>query len=191
LPFRLPGGRVLDLQAEAYHVSNDTREAVTGFLTSNTERLGRLAGVGWYGQLSFWCCGGPVRDEAIGTVRPRHVDLDRRGSDAARGREVRRGLELVAIASGIHARYEAASRGGEATASSPSGDLVVYQLGGGAQYWLGRHFRGGVHYAAYLAPDAGSDANLALMPGNVPDRSGVASGSPAMHELTVRVQAGF
>jgi hypothetical protein len=191
LPVQLSGGRVLDLQAEAYHVSNDTREAVAGFLTSNTERLGRLAGVGWYGQLSFWCCGGPVRDEAIGTVRPRHVELDRRGPGAATGREIRRGLELVAIASGIHARYEAASREGEATAVTPSGDLVVYQLGGGAQYWIGRHFRGGVHYSAYLAPGAGRAENLAITPGNLPDREGVVRDSSVMHELTVRVQAGF
>ncbi|MBM4359439.1 MAG: hypothetical protein FJ096_15150 [Deltaproteobacteria bacterium] len=202
LPFDLPGGRALDLQGEAYYVENGTREAVAGFVTTNTERFGRLQGVGWYGQLSFWCCGDPYANGDIGVTAPRRVELDRptpsersaaqRTSEAGSRARIPRGLELVAIASGINANYDGASREGSVKdAKTPRSNVAVYQLGIGGQYWFGRNFRAGLHYSAYLAPNAGTIKNLVALPSNVTDRTGNVDGGTASHELTLRLQAGF
>ncbi len=199
LPVQLPGGRALDLQGEAYFVENGTREAVTGFVATNTERFGRLQGVGWYAQLSFWCCGDAYANGDIGVTAPRRVELDRPtqvrprfAAEASGATRIPRGLELVALASGINANYDGASR--EASTKDPKtprSNVNVYQVGVGGQYWFGRNFRAGLHYSAYLAPNSGTIKNLVTLPANVPDRDGATEDGHASHELTFRMQAGF
>lgn len=199
LPIRLPGGSALDLQGEAYFVENDTREAVVDFVATNTERFGRLQGVGWYGQLSYWCCGDPFANGTIGEATPRRVELGGEASPnggpppaGVQRRTVPRGLELVAIASGINANYDGATRVGSTKDSkTPRSNVNVYQLGVGGQYWFGRNFRGGLHYSAYVVPNAGTIQNLAVVPSNVPDQSGAVNAGNSSHELTLRLQAGF
>lgn len=189
LPFQLPEGRGLDLQSEVHYVENDTREAVAGYVTTNSERFGRIQGVGWYAQLSFWCCGNAYANGDVGEVKPKRLDLD---VPAAKRPALRRGVELLALASGIDANYDGATREGSTKdAKTPRSNVKVFQLGGGAQYWFGRNFRGGVFYSGYLAPNAGTPKNLVVMPGNVPDAAGAVSGSPLLHEVTLRLAAGF
>src|SRR6185369_5807771 len=62
---------MFDLRGEAYYVSNDTREAVDGFQLTNTERLGRMSGVGWYVQASAWPVGDAFVPPEPGIHRPR------------------------------------------------------------------------------------------------------------------------
>ncbi len=201
LPLQLPGGRVLDLQSELYYVENDTRESVTGFLSTNTERFGRTQGVGWYAQLSFWCCGDAHANGDVGVVVPPRVALQHPAATAtshARSEEltpvsrVPRGLELLLLASGIDANYDGAGREGSTRdAKTPRSNIKVFQLGGGAQYWFGKNFRSGVFYSGYVAPKSASASNLVVLPGNVPDENGVTSGATVLHELTFRLAAGF
>ena len=185
LPFQLPGGRALELQSELYYVENDTREAVAGYVSTNTERFGRTQGLGWYAQLSLWCCGDAHANGAVGVVKPRQRAL-------GQPTRIPRGLELLALASGIDANYDGAGREGSTPdAKTPRSNVKVFQLGGGAQYWFGSNFRGGAFYSAYVAPDSGTAKNLVSLPGDVPDESGKANGTSVLHEVTLRLAAGF
>ncbi len=186
VPFDLPGGRGIDVQSEFYYLENNTREAVEGFIAANTERLGRVKGIGWYAQASFWLCGNAFASGEPGVVKPEHAELEH-------PEPIKRGLELVAVASGISASYDGASRSdpGFEDRLTPRSNITVYQFGGGLQFWFGNNFRAGLHYMGYLAPHGGEAENLALTPGNVPDRDGVVSGKHSHHELAVRLAAGF
>lgn len=175
------------LQAEAHYVVNNTREAVDGYQLTNTERLGRMKGVGWYAQLSAWPFGDAFLGPEPGVTQPKHLDL--RSREPAK---VPHGLELIAIVSGINANYRGASRL-ESTADpkTPAGDINVYQLGGAVNYWHSRHVRVGVSYMAYLAPDAGTAKNLAVVPDNLQVTDGKAGTGSLLHEISGRIAVAF
>jgi hypothetical protein len=185
LPFDLPGGRAIDVESELYYLHNDTREAVAGFVATNTERFGRVKGIGWYAQVSFWLCGDAFANGDPGVTRPVTVELERPSP-------IKRGLEVVLIASGIRASYDGASReSSPEDPRTPRSQIDSYQFGGGAQYWFGANFRGSLQYMAYFAPNSGEDGNLVLVPRNVPDRDGEIKGGHSHHELAIRMAAGF
>ena len=77
---------------------------------------------------------------------------------------MKKGLEILAIAAGIDARYEGASRGGVADKKTPSGDVTVYELGFGASYWVSRFFRASVNYIVYDTPGSGGGGNSPTLP---------------------------
>lgn len=179
------GDRVV-VQGEAYYVANDTREALDGYQLTNTERLGRMRGLGWYGQLSVWPTGKPlVAGEPGNSSRPTHVDFEKPV-------KVESGLELLAIVAGIDATYAGAARQGEPDAKTPGSttnpaqDIQIREYGVGMNYWYTRHVRLSVNYVAYQTPGSGSADNLAVVPGNVlpeaPDPS-----AHLLHELSTRI----
>lgn len=175
------------LQGEAYYVVNNTREAVDGYQLTNTERLGRLKGVGWYAQLTAWAFGDPFIPPEPGMSRPKHLDL--RTKEPAK---VPHGLELTAIVSGISANYDGASRlKSKADANSPSGDIDIYQVGGAVNYWHTRHVRLGIDYMAYLTPGSGSAKNLATVPDNLQTTNGKAATGHVISEIGGRITIGF
>ena len=53
---RIPYER-FDLTSEFIWIHNETREAIEGYQSMNTERAGRITGYGYYAQLGFWAMG--------------------------------------------------------------------------------------------------------------------------------------
>jgi hypothetical protein len=176
------------LQGEAYYVANNTREAVDGYQLTNTERLGRIKGVGWYAQASVWPVGDAFLAGEPGIYRPRHLDL--KAKDSPR---MPHGLEILAIVSGINANYKGGSRlGSTDDPRTPSGAINIYQFGGGVNYWHTRHVRVGINYMAYLTPGSGTASNTAVVPANLQT---AADGKPGsghlLHELGGRLAVAF
>ncbi len=167
-----------DVRGEAYWVDNHTREAVDGFQLTNTERIGRVHGVGWYVQLSCWPLGDPWVGGEPGITRPRHLNIDAPF-------QIKKGLEVLAIAAGIDARYDGASRGGVADKNTPSGDVTIYEYGFGASYWLTRFFRAQINYIVYHTPGSGTSENQAVVPGNAGKTP--KAGPDVLHELGARL----
>jgi Phosphate-selective porin O and P len=182
---RLPYG-IVDLRGEAYYLANNTREAVDGYQLTNTERLGRIKGIGWYAQLSVWPVGDAFVSDDPGTgPRPVKVDLSREAD------KPKKGLEIAALVSGISASYDGASRGGAYDAKTPGAengpgtDISILQLGLGASYWHTKNVRLSVNYSLFLAPGSGTQDNLARMPGNTLKQPDLDAHS--MHELSTRL----
>ncbi len=190
VPIDLPHGLGLDVQAEAYYLENNTRDAVDGFQNSTREHLGRVRGYGWYAQLSFWALGQAFANGEPGNALPEHMEL-------RHPEPIKRGLELIAVASGVSASYQSANRSSPdpadpANIAMQQGNINVYQVGGGAQYWFGTNLRGGIHYMAYLAPNSGDKAlNYVVLPSNLPDKDGNQTDKHVHHELAIRLAAGF
>lgn len=182
VPFGLPTGSVFDIHGEAYYVANNTREAVDGFQLTNTERFGRVKGVGWYAMVSFWgCCTDQLVSPEPGITRPVTVDLSK--EDA-----IKRGINVAAIAGGIHANYSGATREESLPdPNTPSADIDVYQFGGIVQYWYSWNFRAAIEYMLYFAPDSGlPPENQVVVPDNL-----VGGGKHLHHELGMRLAVSF
>lgn len=187
LPFRMPTGSVIELRGEAYYVANNTREAIDGYQQTNTERFGRVKGLGWYGMISWWACG---LDQLVsgepGITRPVSVDLDKEAP-------VLRGLEISAIASGIAANYSGATRlESTADTNTPDKNIALYQFGATVQYWYSWNFRAAINYMVYLAPDSGDSArNQAIVPDNLSIVDGARGDGHLHHELGTRLAVSF
>lgn len=185
---RLRAGRFA-LQSEAYFVGNNTREAVDGYQLTNTERLGRMKGVGWYAQLSAWPFGDAFLTPEPGVYRPRHLDL----SGRAPTRQPH-GLEVIALVSGINANYDGASRlGSKADSKTPSGDITLYQAGVGVNYWHTKHVHVTFNYMAYVTPNSGTKTNEAVVPDNLQKLADgkTPSNGHVLHELGGRLAVAF
>jgi len=181
---------IFDIRGEAYYVSNGTREAVDGFQLTNTERLGKVTGVGWYAQVSAWPLGDAFVNGDPGMVRPTRIDF------AKEPERPKKGLEVLLLVAGVNAAYDGASRGGEydgKTPGNPSGktakDLTVYQYGVGLNYWHTSYVRVSLNYSIYHTPGSGSPDNLAGVPGNLGKTP--IEGANMMHELSTRVGVAF
>src|SRR5262249_17856065 len=147
-----------------------------GFLLSNTERLGRIRGAGWYAQLSGWPLGDAYVRPEPGISAPRQLDLSR--SEGA----AKRGLELLALFAGVNASYDGAIRGGELAPAAPPPTIQGYALAFAAQYWHTQHVRLMLEYAAYLTPKSG-ETNAAGVPDNRTATGGELGRGHALHEL--------
>lgn len=182
-----PTGAVFELRGEGYFVSRQTREAIQGFETTNTERFGRLRGASFYAELSFWgCCTDQLVTGEPGVYRPYSIDP---------GRDIpnKRGLEVSVLGAGIAANYDGATREGSLPdANTPTKNIVVWQAGGGIQYWWNWNFRAGLNYFAYIVPEAGdATRNQAIVPDNLPHRSGLVGTRSVHHELAARLALTF
>ena len=184
-----------ELRAEAYWVDNGTREAIDGFAFEHTERLGNVEGVGWYVHASAWPIGDAFVNGEPGFSRPPRLDLS--GATPKKSYDDRRGLEVMAIAAGVQARYDGAVRGGDYDAATPgapgrTSKISVVQLGLGATYWHTRFVRVSVNWLAYHTPGSGAGENLALVPGNLlRDAENPARSAAWMHELGARAAVNF
>jgi hypothetical protein len=177
------------LQAEAYYVANNTREAIDGTQLLHTERFGRLVGVGWYMQLSAWPVGDAFLTPEPGYYRPRHLDLSTKPPT-----RMPHGLEVIVNLSGINGSYKGATRlGSMPDPNTPMGDLNIYELTLGANYWHTKHARFGVYYSAYITPGSGTTANEAVVADNL--TQDLATMKPhtghVLHEMSARLAAAF
>ena len=184
---RLPFSR-FELRGEAYYVARNTREALDGYVVTNTERLGQLRGVGWYAQASVWAWGDAFASAPPGFFRPPDFDLSKPAPPR------KNGLEILAIVAGVNAHYDGASRAGVADSKTPGGSAAgtainAYEVGLGATYWYTRHFRVSVNYHAYVTPGSGTPDDLAVVPGNV--GKSASSSAHVLHELGGRVGVMF
>jgi hypothetical protein len=180
---RLPIWRAA-LQAEAHYVNNDTREAIDGFQETNTERLGGMKGVGWYATLSLWAWGDTFISGDPGFVRPVHVDLSQPPE------KIKKGIEVLAVVSGVNATYDGASRGGKYDAKTPGASGVgtkidVLQIGAGVNFWYTKNCRLMLNYMAYETPNSLTPNNLATVPGNL--GSAPDTNAHVIHELGGRI----
>jgi hypothetical protein len=187
LPFQVPSGAVFDIRGEAYYLENNTREAVDGFELTNTERFGRVKGVGWYATVSWWaCCSDQLVSGEPGVYRPATVDL-------ADDSPTLRGLEVLLTAGGVAANYSGATReDSQPDANTPNSDITLYQFGGGIQFWYAKNFRVLLNYMLYFAPDSGDPAqNQAIVPDNLFIEDGARGGGHIHHELGTRLSVSF
>jgi phosphate-selective porin len=183
---RLPISK-FELRGEGYYVANNTREALEGYQVTNTERFGRITGVGWYVQLSAWPIGDAFANGDPGIHRPTSMDLSKDPG------KPKKGLEVVAIVGGVNADYNGASRGGSAydekTPGAPgvTSNVTVMQYGLGANYWYSKSFRASVNYILYQTPGSGADKeNLASVPGNSSKVAETRDTAHTLHELGTR-----
>ncbi len=140
----------VDLTGEFMYANYDTREAVDGYqLSAYTERLGVLKGTGWYVEAAYWLFGDR---EILGNYpsygRPLHVNLSDPQKPASHA------LEVLAKVEELSLTYQSSSRGGIANANTPDGDIRVYDVEFGINYWATRHLRVGVNYTHSMFPDA-------------------------------------
>ncbi len=167
LELRIPI-RAFVIRSEAYWVSRATREAIDGTQATNSERFGRIRGVGWYTEISAWILqlAGLVDGGAptLGSYpRASHLELARLTPPSER-----HGFEIAALAAGINATYDGASRGGDPDPSTPAAGIRIYQFGAAVNYWHSNHFRVSINGNGYYAPGSSSADNLAVMPGTSP-----------------------
>ncbi|MFO0612394.1 MAG: porin [Polyangiaceae bacterium] len=184
---RVPIGPV-DIRGEAYYVANHTREAVDGFQFTNTERLGTLKGVGWYGQATWWVAGDSYISGEPGYPRPSKLNTHKK-------EEIKRGAELTLLGAGVHGDYDGNARGGKdddatpGSAKNPATNFTIYQFSAAASYWHSKFIRMTFNYSMYLTPGSGSTDNLASVPANV-----FGERDPSdhlLHEFGLRLQAWF
>jgi hypothetical protein len=185
-PFDLPGGRAIEVRGELYYVANNTREAVQGFESTNTERFGRINGIGGYAIVSAWVLGDKLVSGEPGVHRPIKVDFK---EDAP----ILRGLELFGLVGGISANYSGATREGSVPDElTPQADINIIQFGGGTQYWFGQNFRAAFHYTGYALPNSVEPTlNAAIVPDNLRvDGNDVGAGE-LHHEISGRLAISF
>ena len=186
LPFDLPAGRALDIQFELYYVSNKTREAIQGFELTNTERFGRMNGLGGYTQISAWLLGDTFVTGEPGVHRPPEVNLN---EDAP----MLRGLEAYVLFGAVAANYTGATRNGSsADSETPVADINIFNFGGGLQYWYGPNFRAGLSYTGYqLSDSVDNDLNAAITPDNIRVEGDQRGARDTHHELSARLGVTF
>lgn len=173
-----------DLQSELVLLKNGTREAVEGYQSTNTERIGTMKGAAGYVQLGYTLLGKPHLMGAPGHgVRPRTLDFTKQESLLPA-----QSLEVLVRVEALGAKYKGASRGGQPAAGGGlDGDIKIGSLGLGVNYWATRHVRLSANWVAYRMPDSGTSDNRAVSPGNVAGHSD----AHVLHELGVRAGVMF
>ncbi len=178
----------VDIAGQAYYSDYHTREALDGFQLTNTERLGTMSGVGMTAWVTWWAFGDQRIGSAVGRQKPAKLNLKRKA-------DLKRGLEVTAIFSGILAKYDGNDRGGDddektpGSEGNPGSHIEAYQFGGALSYWHTRSVRLSFNYVAYFTPNSGSTDNLAAVPGNL-----YGDKSPEvhfLHEIGTRVQLAY
>jgi hypothetical protein len=137
-----------DFTGEAVYAVANTREAVDGYqLSPFTERATRLTGWAYYAQLGAWILGNRdiVGNPSYG--KPLHADLKE-----AR-KMPQRGVQLLAKLEQLHATYSG-PRGGALDAKTPIGDIDVFSVAFGVNFWATRHLRVGLDYSFFNFPDS-------------------------------------
>ena len=187
---RMPIGN-FDFRGEGYWVRNETREAVSGFETTNSERLGVVEGGAFYVMLAGWLGDAHVRGMPGLAGRPPNIDPSRKLPKPMRG------VELAVQGGAGVANVKGAARGGVADSrtpgsgqpNAPNGDLTVAQVGAIASYWHTRHVRVSLSYQLYIAPKSGSLDNPALVAGHLGE--GPDPGQHPLPELGARAAVSF
>jgi hypothetical protein len=169
----LPVGR-FDLRGEFVYVHNGTSEMLGPLTGGPAQRLGTLAGVGWYAQVAYWPWGTPFVNGRPGYELPLHVHFD--DADVP----LPSGLQLVLRGEGLDFRYDGGARGtvvgATETGAERDGRYAVYSVALGANLWLTHHVRFTIDGTEYFFPDqpgavATHDDNHAHAPPHAPSNN--------------------
>jgi hypothetical protein len=137
-----------DATWEIAWLSENTREAIDGFqLSPFTERLTHLSGFATYVIAGYWLFGSRDIVGPISYGKPHHVDLDAPAKPATRG------LQALAKYERLHMTYSGA-RDGSLDPKTPIGDIDMWSLALGLNFWATRHLRVGVNYTYYVFPSS-------------------------------------
>jgi phosphate-selective porin len=173
-----------ELQSEVVLLKNETREAVDGYQSTNTERIGTFKGAAGYVQVGYTILGKPHLVGAPGGgVRPRTLDFTKQEPLLPA-----QSLEVLLRVEALGAKYQGASRGGQpAAGGGADGKLNVGSLGLGLNYWATRHVRMSANWLMYSMPKSDTSDNRAVSPGNIAGHSD----AHVLHELGVRAGVMF
>ncbi len=164
---------MFDLTGELVYIKNNTREAIEGYETTNTERMGDMSGISYYLQLGFWPIGTRDINGAPGYENMPHVDFKKPVVT-----KPPRALQLLAKWEQLALTYSSASRAGIADAKNIDGDIKVNAFSLGANYWITKHIRLSANYVLNMFPDSAptsvtaqggpvqTGTNRAIAPGN-------------------------
>ena len=140
---------MFDLTSEIVYVKNNTREALEGYQSTNTERFGDMKGYSYYAQLGFWPIGKRDINGLPGYENPSHVDFSKPDSATPA-----RALQLLVKWEQLRMTYSSASRIGVADTKNIDGDINVDALSLGANYWFTKHVRLSANYVVNMFPDS-------------------------------------
>jgi phosphate-selective porin len=165
---------IVDLTSEFVYIKNNTREAIDGYQSTNTERFGDMSGYSYYVSFGVW----PLGNRDI-NLKPgyssRILRVDFSKPDPA---IPPRALQLLVKWEQLHLTYSSASRQGTPDSKNIDGDINVNVLELGANYWVTRHLRLSANYLIDMFPasaptkattDGGpvqTSAQRAIAPGN-------------------------
>lgn len=140
---------IFDLTSEVTFSGTETREAVDGLQLVESERTGRLTGVGYYVQLGAWLQGDRSIVGKRGYGTPTKLQLDKPDPE-----EFPRAIEVLVRFEQLSADYSGSSRSGQDDTATPSGDIRVNAGGVGANYWFTKHVRVSLNGLLYSFPDS-------------------------------------
>jgi phosphate-selective porin len=188
---RVPYDR-FDLRSEFVYLSNNTREGVDGFQSEYTERFGKLKGYAYHATLSYCLLGKPFITGNPGDRQPPRLQLDKTDPGVPP-----HALELLVKWEQLNAKYESASRGGQADSKNVDGDIRVNVISAGVNYWASRHLRLTLNYGLNMFPDSAATSTpdqRAKAPGNriakgIDDEA--RESAQTLHELAARVAIAF
>jgi len=185
---RIPYER-FDLTSEFIWIHNETREAIEGYQSMNTERAGRITGYGYYAQLGFWAMGSRDINGLPGYEPLPHLDLYKPAKEATTA------LQLLVKWEQIAATYDSAARSGTVAKTNIDGDIKANVVSFGANYWATKHVRFSANYVMNMFPGSSATpeaSQRAQAPGNTLPK-GINEDARAnahdLHELLFR--AGF
>jgi hypothetical protein len=176
----------LALRGEIYYVSRNTHEALDGLQAVDVERDGNLHGVGWYIEASCWPLkladvAESAQPELGEYPQPTHLELAK--LDPKPDLE---GLQVAVLLAGVHADYDAASRGGVPDPADPPSPIDIVQVGWAVNFWRTRNFRLSLSVSDYMAPHAGDSRNSAVVPGTLPSSAPPDLSKPFLWEMGAR-----
>lgn len=193
--------KTVDLTSELVYVNNHTREALEGYQSTNTERLGTMKGYSYYVELGWWPFGNAYINGMPGVETPTHVDLKTPYN------EPKWALQLLAKWEQLHVTYDSASRAGTPDAKNIDGAIKVNALSFGANLWATKHVRFTANYvldmfpgSAPVSPDnpsnpAQSSAQRAVAPANTLPKGNISpearDTAHTLHEVLFRAAVAF
>ena len=187
---------MFDVTSEFVYINNNTREALEGYESTNTERLGDMSGYSYYAQLGFWPIGKRDINGAPGYENMPHVDFTKPDPVSPP-----RALQLLVKWEQLALKYASASRAGVADAKNIDGDIKVNAFSVGANYWVTKHIRLTANYVLNMFPDSAPTSvtsqggpvqtatNRAIAPGNTLGKGindDARDNAHAVHELLFR-----
>jgi hypothetical protein len=127
---------IVDLTSEVVYINDGTREALDGYVATNSERFGSFKGFSYYVTAGIWLFGPRDVTGLPGYNLPPHLDLSK-----ADPPDPKTALQLLVRWEQLKVTYDSASRAGTADAKNVDGDIKTNVLSFAANYWATRHVR--------------------------------------------------
>jgi phosphate-selective porin len=142
-----------DLTSEVVYIRNETREAVEGFQSTNSERFGTMKGLGYYVQLGWWPMGNRDINGAPGYENPTHIDFKKPDTKSVTALQVLVKFEQLMMT------YDSNAVAGDKDTKNVDGKIKINALSFGANYWLSKHVRLSANYVINMFPKSAVGAD--------------------------------